>query len=275
MSAGQDPWGALPERAFSDDRLTAIDYRVLGVIAAHDRFGRNGMGCTLNARKLAEKAKVNPAHLARHTKRLEEFGYITIERSNADKRRLIYSVIYDVAAEIVTTDGDQSAEIVTTAKSQVVENIDKPPLNISCKTELRDPAKRGEASRQNRGTGGPLLAHQRKLDRSTVPKQRELRVFGIVNQQNENQKRLAAEQRLGNDLVKAQLIGPLEHWAGTEKGQALVDTREYQKAIECEITRYGNGVKYLLGIGLNYFCPSCRGPHSVNSASSYHNGSSI
>ena len=228
-AAGQEQFGAIPVRAFSDNRLSVADFRVLGVIASRDRFGRNGTACTLGARKLAEQAKINPAHLARHTKRLEELGYITIERSEADKRRLIYAVVYEEAKEIVTMDGDYSGEIVTIVKSQVAENKSESARKRSCKTRLRDPAKQVSFARQ----GEP--------DRSTVPRQRELPVMQDVNK---GEQRRWAEERLGNDLIRANLIGQLE----TILGKSLAETTQYNKAIKCEAERKGTGLAYMLGI---------------------------
>ncbi len=71
-------FAAIPVRALADVRLTGSDFRLLGAIARYDRFGRNGTGCYVNARQLAQDAAVHYKHLGRQTQRLEAFGYITI-----------------------------------------------------------------------------------------------------------------------------------------------------------------------------------------------------
>ena len=270
MSAGgHEQWGAIPVRAFSDARLSRIDFRVLGVVAYHDRFGRNGMGCTLDFRKLAAKAAVDPSHLARHTKRLQEFGYITVTKSETDRRRRSYSVIYEPSAEIVANGGDYLEEkgakmganpapqedivasngeycidIVAIEKSQDIDNKHRSDLKRSCKTNIINQAKLGSRNLEDEAAA-PNWAMQGKPDRSDVPRQRELRVFQDVNRKTRNQKRLDAEQRLGNGLVKHDLVEPLDNLFGAERGELLAETKEYQKAIDCEMKRYGNGLKYL------------------------------
>ncbi|MEM7222997.1 MAG: MarR family transcriptional regulator [Pseudomonadota bacterium] len=264
-------YAPMPVEAGRDMRLSRNDFAVLMAIAYRDRFGKNGMGCTLGFRKLAEEAGVDPSHLSRHTRRLEELGYITVTKSATDKRRRSYSVVYSTANEAVATDGDyQDAnpgatvspgekvvatdgeypeEIVAIANLQAIEKKDKALPNRSCiNKQNRSSEALSAANHENRGTVGPPFAQQGERDRSAVPKQRELPVLQDVNQKTRNQKRLAAEERLGNDLVKAQLIEPLEDWAAAERDQDLGATAEYQKAIDCEARHQGNGLKYLLKI---------------------------
>ncbi len=181
-------FAAIPIRATADTRLGGPDHRLLGTIARYDRFGRNGAGCYVNGRKLAQEAGINYKHLGRQTQRLEAFGYITTEPSQTDKRRKIYSVLYDEAeivtcggdnpgadaaecanfsplAKKVTTGGDNRPEKVTKPKSQpVVPSPKSPPKRLS-KAYLRDPAKpqtRHGERRPHRGTVEPTkVARQR------------------------------------------------------------------------------------------------------------------
>ena len=151
-----EQFGAVPVRAFGDTRLSAIDFRVMGAIAYFDRLGRNGAGCYVDPRKLAELAAIDYKHVARHTGRLQEFGYLEINRSATDRRKRIYSLIYNDHPEVVanagdnlaqedasedtvspldekvTNSGDNPAEKVTTENSQAVGPVAKsPPKRLS------------------------------------------------------------------------------------------------------------------------------------------------
>ncbi len=183
-------FAAIPVRALADARLTGSDFRLLGSIARYDRFGRNGTGCYVNARQLAQDAAVHYKHLGRQTQRLEAFGYITIGASETDRRRNIYSVIYDEpeivtyagdksagddgtgdtvspVVEKVTTSGDNPAEKVTNANSQVIDPIAKSPPKRLSEAYLRDPAKRGARNGENtsRHATEKPTNHARQRDR--------------------------------------------------------------------------------------------------------------
>ena len=171
-------FAAIPIRAMSDTRLGGPDFRLLGTIARYDRFGRNGAGCYVNGRKLAQEAGINYKHLGRQTQRLEAFGYITTEPSQTDKRRKIYSVLYG-EAEIVTCDGDNPGadateganfsplakkvttgddnrpEKVTKPKSQPLDPQPKPAPKRLSKTYLRDPAKPCASGARNGAADAP------------------------------------------------------------------------------------------------------------------------
>ena len=160
-----EQFGAVPVRAFGDTRLSAVDFRVMGAIAYFDRLGRNGASCYVDPRKLADLAAVDYKHVARHTRRLQEFGYLFVTRSSTDRRKRVYSLIYnedravvanagdnlaqedprgDIHAaldEKVTTSGDKPAEKVTNANSQAVDPIAKSPPKRLSEAYIRDPAK--------------------------------------------------------------------------------------------------------------------------------------
>lgn len=215
-----------------DKRLSAADFRVLAAIAYYDRFGRNGLGCYVDPRRLAERAGIDPAHLARHTRRLEQFGYLIVEQAEIDRRRRIYRVVYDHTAEIATNAGDKRAEIVTNPDFQTAENKRKTPAHKrSRKTRLRDPAK-------------PPEARQGKARAPAVPRQRELRMMQDVSAHNRQGRLNAAEGRLGNDLIGAGLVEPLEKTLGV----SLAGSKAYAKAIQCEDERHGTGCAYLRAV---------------------------
>jgi DNA-binding MarR family transcriptional regulator len=160
-----EQFGAIPVRAFGDARLSAADFRVMGVIAYFDRLGRNGTGCYVDPRKLAELAAVDYKHVARHTGRLQEFGYLEIGRSATDRRKRFYSLIYNEDRAVVANSGDNldagakgagsaplndeniistgenPPEKVTKSKSQIVDPQAKPAPKRLSEAYLRDPAK--------------------------------------------------------------------------------------------------------------------------------------
>lgn len=213
-------FGAIPVRAFRDTRLSAGDFRLLGAIAYHDRLGRNGAGCYVDPRRLAEEAALSYSHVARHTRRLAGFGYLDILRSLKDRRKRIYRLIYNDNTEVVTDSGDNPAdarangasdapidaaapekvatvgdnrpEKVANAGSQVID----PPTKSA---PLIDPVKQREkmersslvspsendACNTSRAAGSQKTRNARHAERGpkSVPRQRELRVFGDVTQQ--------------------------------------------------------------------------------------------
>ncbi len=101
-----EQFGAIPVRAFGDTRLSAADFRVMGAIAYFDRLGRNGAGCYVDPRKLGKLAAVDYSHVGRHTRRLQDFGYLEIGRSATDLRKRVYSLIYNEDRAVVANSGD-------------------------------------------------------------------------------------------------------------------------------------------------------------------------
>jgi hypothetical protein len=84
-------------RAMNDVRLTGLHWRVLAVIASHDRLGRSGAGCWASQRRLAELARCYYTRLSDALSDLVEFGYVSAHRHPKDRRRRIYRVIYNDA----------------------------------------------------------------------------------------------------------------------------------------------------------------------------------
>jgi DNA-binding MarR family transcriptional regulator len=164
-SAMTEQFGAIPVRAFGDTRLSAVDFRVMGAIAYFDRLGRNGAGCFVDPRKLAELASVDYTHVNRHTRRLQDFGYLEIERSATDRRRRVYSLIYNEDRAAVANSSDNPAradtaspldecgsenvansgyippEKVATPNSQAVDPVAKSRPKRLSEAYLKDPAK--------------------------------------------------------------------------------------------------------------------------------------
>ena len=64
---GKDKWqtfAPLPARAMADEALAALDIRVLACLAAHDRFGANGIGCYASHLRLSGLVKCHLKSLA-------------------------------------------------------------------------------------------------------------------------------------------------------------------------------------------------------------------
>ncbi|MGE0766841.1 MAG: hypothetical protein AB7L90_10285 [Hyphomicrobiaceae bacterium] len=72
---------------------------MLGVIAAHDRFGRNGLGCTASQSRLAELVGCRREAINAAIRLLELHGYIECGIDTKTERRFSYSVVYDNEAD--------------------------------------------------------------------------------------------------------------------------------------------------------------------------------
>ena len=83
-----------PTRAIRDASLTPTDFRVLLAIAAHDQFGRNGVGCYASHNRLAEIIGIHKTTLSNSISRLIERGYIESRKRSNDRRFRVYRVIY-------------------------------------------------------------------------------------------------------------------------------------------------------------------------------------
>lgn len=95
-SKGEDQrcYASIPFRALSDPQCKRSHIAVLGVIAAHDRFSKNGRGCDAGRDRIAALANVNIAVVSRAIGELVNWKYITAETHSADGRRRIYRVSY-------------------------------------------------------------------------------------------------------------------------------------------------------------------------------------
>lgn len=87
-------FGALPGRASHDRRLTALHFRVLLVIAGHDRMGRNGQCCWAGRKKLAARVGCDPSSLSSAISDLVDMEYLQEERHENDGRKKGFRVIY-------------------------------------------------------------------------------------------------------------------------------------------------------------------------------------
>lgn len=102
MGRRTETFAPLPARTISDDQLTALDLRVLACLAAHDRFGANGIGCFASHPRLAALLRCHTKSLSRSLKTLAEQGYIEAEPHPLNRRLRVYRVRYTGAdAEVL------------------------------------------------------------------------------------------------------------------------------------------------------------------------------
>lgn len=86
-----------PVRAIGDKRLTALELRVLLVIAEYDGMSLvkgSGSGCYAKLATLAERLQTDISNLSKAVSRLAKLGYVLKERQN-DGRRSTLRVIYE------------------------------------------------------------------------------------------------------------------------------------------------------------------------------------
>ena len=86
-------YAPIPARAMANTELSVLDLRVLMVIAAHDRFGKNGTGCYASHVTLARLVKCHLKSLSRCLKVLGERGYVEASPHPLTRKR-VYRVIY-------------------------------------------------------------------------------------------------------------------------------------------------------------------------------------
>lgn len=87
-------YAPLPARAMTAEKLSALDFRVLMAIAAHDRFGANGTGCYASHTRLAQLVGCHLKSLSRSLLTLANAGFITGERHPLNGRLRVYRVRY-------------------------------------------------------------------------------------------------------------------------------------------------------------------------------------
>jgi len=96
-------FAAIPARAVGDPRLKGLHLKVLGAVALHDRFNKNGKGCCASHPRLAGLAKCHLKSLSRSLKVLAECGYIEGLPSPFNKRQRAYRVVYNDADRAIMT----------------------------------------------------------------------------------------------------------------------------------------------------------------------------
>ncbi len=88
-------FAALPVRACNDKRLTGGHWRVLAIIAFHDRFNRNNRGCYITHQRMAEMIGSSRSSVTEWLRDLLAWGYLdTLAPRSSDRRREAYTVRY-------------------------------------------------------------------------------------------------------------------------------------------------------------------------------------
>lgn len=95
MTESRPPFAPLPPRILGDASLSALDIRVLGAIAVHDRFSRNGVGSTAGHGRLADLTGCHLKSLSRSIRTLAERGYVGGRANPLNKKSRSYYVIYN------------------------------------------------------------------------------------------------------------------------------------------------------------------------------------
>jgi DNA-binding MarR family transcriptional regulator len=117
-------YAPIPARAIGDDKLTAEDFRVLGVIAAHDRLGANGIGCYASVSRLAQLTQAHVKSVSRTISSLAQRGYIEINANPMDKRRHVYRVRYtEMDAALMATARKEIGNNLATEMGQIGNNL--------------------------------------------------------------------------------------------------------------------------------------------------------
>lgn len=89
----------MPNRALADERLHGIHLRVLGTVAAHDRFGSNGLGCTISTQAIATKIRGYRQNIAVALRQLAEWGYLERLQHPRHAQMIMWRVVYDDEAD--------------------------------------------------------------------------------------------------------------------------------------------------------------------------------
>lgn len=114
-------YAPIPARAVSDTRLSALDFRVLAVIAVHDRLGANGIGCYASHSRLAGLVDCHLKSLSRSIRDLAGYGYISASLHPLNKRLRVYSVIYTPEDQQISGAKNQATgnETVTSSSAKL------------------------------------------------------------------------------------------------------------------------------------------------------------
>lgn len=126
---GKTFFAPLPLRAISDDRLAALDLRVLACLAFHDRMSSvrgKGQGAWASNETLAKRVGCHYTRLSSSITRLGKLGYVDREPHPLNKRLRVYRVRYDGAADSLP-DG----KALPTGKGSTPDNL-TPPEGTLC-----------------------------------------------------------------------------------------------------------------------------------------------
>lgn len=98
MSGQKVMFAALPLRAIGDTRLSALELRILGCVAFHDRMSSargKGQGAWASNETLARRVQCHYTNLSSAITKLAKLGYIQRDPHPLNKKLRVYRVIYD------------------------------------------------------------------------------------------------------------------------------------------------------------------------------------
>lgn len=98
MSGQKVMFAALPLRAIGDTRLSALELRILGCVAFHDRMSvarGKGQGAWASNETLARRVQCHYTNLSSAITKLAKLGYIQRDPHPLNKKLRVYRVIYD------------------------------------------------------------------------------------------------------------------------------------------------------------------------------------
>ncbi len=162
-------YGAIPFRAFRDKHLAGVPLALLGVIAAHDRFGRNGQGCTANQSRLAELIGCRREAINAAVGVLDALGYITCGLDEKTGRRRSYSVRYDNKADNLAFRAGQERSGAKRPKACAPRRVPLTTTTTMCGTaHIGASAPETEKAQQEPDTAAELVPAAQAADGQTA-----------------------------------------------------------------------------------------------------------
>lgn len=159
---GKPQFGAVPNRAFWDRRLTDRDVRNLGVVAAHDRLSSvtgKGQGAWASHARFAALAGTEYSRFSVSINKLLKLGYLDRQPLATDRRKFTYRVLYNNAdslpsskeplPEIVCSEANDEGEMVCSDSQLSGCNLDESAAQYISQSEELDSAKAGKIDSEN------------------------------------------------------------------------------------------------------------------------------
>ena len=154
---GKPQFGAVPNRAFWDRRLTDRDVRNLGVVAAHDRLSSvtgKGQGAWASHARFAALAGTEYSRFSVSINKLLKLGYLDRQPLATDRRKFTYRVLYTDAdslpsskgplPEIICGEANYAGEIVCSDCQLSGCILDERAAQYISQSEERDSAEAGK-----------------------------------------------------------------------------------------------------------------------------------
>jgi biotin operon repressor len=121
-TATKQRFAPIPLRAVLDQRLTGHHFRVLALVAAHDRLGKNGNGCWASQDRLAALLGCGKSRISKGLSDLRDYGYIASELNPQKRWYRVHRVIYSSDDERFWTSKSVAKENNSFTKSVSMED---------------------------------------------------------------------------------------------------------------------------------------------------------